>query len=175
MGKGRQQRRRGAMLGNGNAMTRSIEDGLVAITGASSGRPSKDCCRDIPQGRRGAVAPAVRSPDPFPGPEVLPPQPFQASAINFSAKPPRRDSCFTRELANSLPFLPSTLAITSPGREQYWWRLSRPVEPEEGEDLNRRLAYAMAADLSGWDLTQRDLVLHRSEARFPPRRRHLGG
>jgi hypothetical protein len=28
------------------------------------------------------------------------------------------------------------------------------VEPEEGEDLNRRLAYAMAADLSGWDLTQ---------------------
>jgi hypothetical protein len=35
-GKGR-QRRRGAMLGNGNAMTRGIEDGLVAITGASSG------------------------------------------------------------------------------------------------------------------------------------------
>jgi hypothetical protein len=28
------------------------------------------------------------------------------------------------------------------------------VEPEEGEDLNRRIAYAMAADLSGWDLTQ---------------------
>jgi hypothetical protein len=28
------------------------------------------------------------------------------------------------------------------------------VKPEEGEDLNRRLAYAMAADLSGWDLTQ---------------------
>jgi hypothetical protein len=44
--------------------------------------------------------------------------------------------------------------ISSPGREQYWWRLSRPVAPEEGEDLNRRLAYAMGADLSGWDLTQ---------------------
>jgi hypothetical protein len=28
------------------------------------------------------------------------------------------------------------------------------VKPEEGEDLNRRLAYAMGADLSGWDLTQ---------------------
>src|SRR5919112_1383428 len=49
---------------------------------------------------------------------------------------------------------PTAVVISSPGREQYWWRLSRPVEPEEAEDLNRRLAYAMAADLSGWDLTQ---------------------
>jgi hypothetical protein len=49
---------------------------------------------------------------------------------------------------------PTAVVISSPGREQYWWRLSRPVEPEEGEDLNRRLAYAMGADLSGWDLTQ---------------------
>jgi hypothetical protein len=49
---------------------------------------------------------------------------------------------------------PTAVVASSPGREQYWWRLSRPVEPEEGEDLNRRLAYAMAADLSGWDLTQ---------------------
>ena len=49
---------------------------------------------------------------------------------------------------------PTAIVVSSPGREQYWWRLSRPVAPEEGEDLNRRLAYAMAADLSGWDLTQ---------------------
>jgi hypothetical protein len=49
---------------------------------------------------------------------------------------------------------PTAVVISSPDREQYWWRLSRPVAPEEGEDLNRRLAYAMAADLSGWDLTQ---------------------
>jgi len=49
---------------------------------------------------------------------------------------------------------PTAVVISSPGREQYWWRLSRPVEPEDGEDLNRRLAYAMGADLSGWDLTQ---------------------
>ncbi len=49
---------------------------------------------------------------------------------------------------------PTAVVISSRGREQNWWRLSRPVEPEEGEDLNRRLAYAMAADLSGWDLTQ---------------------
>jgi hypothetical protein len=49
---------------------------------------------------------------------------------------------------------PTAVVISSPGREQYWWRLSRPVGPEEGEELNRRLAYAMAADPSGWDLTQ---------------------
>jgi hypothetical protein len=49
---------------------------------------------------------------------------------------------------------PTAVVISSRGREQYWWRLSRAVEPEEGEDLNRRLAYAMGADLSGWDLTQ---------------------
>jgi hypothetical protein len=49
---------------------------------------------------------------------------------------------------------PTAVVVSSPGREQYWWRLSRPVAPEEGEDLNRRLAYAMGADLSGWDLTQ---------------------
>jgi hypothetical protein len=55
--------------------------------------------------------------------------------------------------AASMP-QPTAVVISSPGREQYWWRLSRPVEPEEGEDLNRRLAYAMGADLSGWDLTQ---------------------
>jgi hypothetical protein len=52
--------------------------------------------------------------------------------------------------------MPSSTAsvASSPGREQYWWRLSRPVLPEEGENLNKRLAYAMSADLSGWDLTQ---------------------
>jgi len=49
---------------------------------------------------------------------------------------------------------PTAVVISSPSREQYWWRLSRPVKPEEGEDLNRRFAYAMAGDLSGWDLTQ---------------------
>jgi hypothetical protein len=49
---------------------------------------------------------------------------------------------------------PTAVVTSSPGREQDWGRLSRPVEPEEGEELNRRLAYAMDADLSGWDLTQ---------------------
>jgi hypothetical protein len=49
---------------------------------------------------------------------------------------------------------PTAVVISSQGREQYWWRLSRTEEPEEGEELNRRLAYAMSADLAGWDLTQ---------------------
>jgi hypothetical protein len=49
---------------------------------------------------------------------------------------------------------PTAVVISSPGREQYWWRLSRPAPAEVGEELNRRLAYAMAADISGWDLTQ---------------------
>jgi hypothetical protein len=49
---------------------------------------------------------------------------------------------------------PTAVVVSSPGREQYWWHLSRPVPPEEGEELNRRLAYAMAGDLSGWDLSQ---------------------
>ena len=49
---------------------------------------------------------------------------------------------------------PTAVVVSSQGREQYWWRLSRPVTPEEGEDVNWRLAYAMAADLSGWDLRQ---------------------
>jgi hypothetical protein len=49
---------------------------------------------------------------------------------------------------------PTAVVVSSPDREQYWWRLSRPVKPEEGEEINRKLAYVMAGDLSGWDLTQ---------------------
>jgi P4 family phage/plasmid primase-like protien len=49
---------------------------------------------------------------------------------------------------------PTAVVRSSPGREQLYWRLSMPVPPEVGEDLNRRLAYAMGADKSGWDLTQ---------------------
>jgi hypothetical protein len=57
------------------------------------------------------------------------------------------------KVADGMPE-PTAVVVSSPGREQYWWRLSRPVAPEEGEDLNKRLAYVMDADLSGWDLTQ---------------------
>jgi P4 family phage/plasmid primase-like protien len=49
---------------------------------------------------------------------------------------------------------PTAVVVSSPGREQLYWRLSMPVPPEVGENLNRRLAYAMEADTSGWDLSQ---------------------
>src|SRR5829696_1900982 len=49
---------------------------------------------------------------------------------------------------------PTAVVRSSPGREQLYWRLSMPVPPATGEDLNRRLAYAIGADKSGWDLTQ---------------------
>jgi hypothetical protein len=49
---------------------------------------------------------------------------------------------------------PTAVVESSPGREQFYWRLALPVPPQEAELLNRRLAYAMGADESGWDLTQ---------------------
>ena len=49
---------------------------------------------------------------------------------------------------------PSAVVESSPGREQFYWCLTQPVLPEVGEQLNKRLAYAMGADKSGWDLTQ---------------------
>ena len=49
---------------------------------------------------------------------------------------------------------PTAVVQSSPGREQFYWGLASPVPPEEAELLNRRLAYAMGADESGWDLTQ---------------------
>lgn len=49
---------------------------------------------------------------------------------------------------------PSLVVQSSPGRLQCYWQLSQPVDPAAGETLNRRLAYALGADRSGWDLTQ---------------------
>jgi hypothetical protein len=49
---------------------------------------------------------------------------------------------------------PTAIVESSPGREQFYWRLASPMPPEEAEFLNRRLAYTMGADESGWDLTQ---------------------
>ena len=57
------------------------------------------------------------------------------------------------QVPENLPH-PTAVVRSSPGREQLYWRLSMPVPPEVGEDLNRRLAYAIGADKSGWDLTQ---------------------
>jgi hypothetical protein len=49
---------------------------------------------------------------------------------------------------------PTAIIESSPGRLQMWWRLDSEIPPETGENLNRRLAYAIGADKSGWDLTQ---------------------
>jgi hypothetical protein len=49
---------------------------------------------------------------------------------------------------------PTLTVESSPGRQQFYWRLTRPIPPTKAEELNRRLAYAMGADKTGWDLTQ---------------------
>jgi hypothetical protein len=49
---------------------------------------------------------------------------------------------------------PTAIVESSPGRQQFYWGLAVPMPPDEAEFLNRRLAYAMGADASGWDLTQ---------------------
>jgi hypothetical protein len=49
---------------------------------------------------------------------------------------------------------PSVVVESSPGRLQCYWQLLTAVDPLTGEALNRRLAYALGADRSGWDLTQ---------------------
>jgi hypothetical protein len=49
---------------------------------------------------------------------------------------------------------PTVVVQSSPGRLQCYWRLSAPVSPAVGEVANRRLAHALGADMTGWDLTQ---------------------
>lgn len=49
---------------------------------------------------------------------------------------------------------PTAVVETSPGKRHMFWRLRRPVSPPEAEALNRRLARALGADPSGWDLSQ---------------------
>ncbi len=56
-------------------------------------------------------------------------------------------------VTGSLPE-PTAVVLSSPGREQYYWRLTSTVEPAIAETLNRRLAAAMGGDGSGWDLMQ---------------------
>jgi hypothetical protein len=46
---------------------------------------------------------------------------------------------------------------SSPGRFQAYWVLQEPIDPDDAEDLSRRIAYKHAeqgADRSGWDLSQ---------------------
>ncbi len=62
------------------------------------------------------------------------------------------------DLDNELPaqmvLTPSLMVASSPGRYQLYFRLTHPVDPEQGAALNRRLSAALRADPSGWDLTQ---------------------
>ena len=58
--------------------------------------------------------------------------------------------------AKPLPGLlrPTAVVSSSPGKEQFYFELTELVPPEVGERLNKRIALAMGADASGWDLTQ---------------------
>jgi len=49
---------------------------------------------------------------------------------------------------------PTMVVETSPGRTHAYWRLARPVAPEIGERLNRRLTRLIGGD-AGWALTKR--------------------
>lgn len=49
---------------------------------------------------------------------------------------------------------PTATVESSPGRQQFYWRLTTAIDPVRAEQINRRLAAAMRADMSGWDLTQ---------------------
>lgn len=56
-------------------------------------------------------------------------------------------------LPDDLP-RPTAIVESSPGKMHCYWRLTRPLQAHDAERLNRRIAYAIKDDLSGWDLTQ---------------------
>jgi RepB DNA-primase from phage plasmid len=47
---------------------------------------------------------------------------------------------------------PTAVVESSPGREHYYWRLTRPIDPEEAAQLNKRLCYGMGGDKGKWGL-----------------------
>ena len=47
---------------------------------------------------------------------------------------------------------PTAVVESSPGRHHFYWRLTRPVAPEEAAQLNRRLCYGMGGDKGKWGL-----------------------
>jgi P4 family phage/plasmid primase-like protien len=49
---------------------------------------------------------------------------------------------------------PTAVIQSSPGRYHCYWRLADPIPPRAAELLNKRLAAAIGADPSGFDLTQ---------------------
>jgi Protein of unknown function (DUF3987)/RepB DNA-primase from phage plasmid len=63
------------------------------------------------------------------------------------------DGCHPSKL-----FIPPSISYeTSPGRYQALWTLDASADPEDAEDISRRIAYQHSdegSDRSGWDLTQ---------------------
>ena len=47
---------------------------------------------------------------------------------------------------------PTAVVESSPGRQHFYWRLTRPIAPEEAARLNRRLCYGMGGDKGKWGL-----------------------
>lgn len=47
---------------------------------------------------------------------------------------------------------PTAVIESSPDRHHYYWRLTRPLKPEEASKLNKRLCYGMGGDKGKWGL-----------------------
>jgi hypothetical protein len=47
---------------------------------------------------------------------------------------------------------PTAVVESSPGRHHYYWRLTRPIAPEQAAQLNKRLCYGMGGDKGKWGL-----------------------
>jgi hypothetical protein len=47
---------------------------------------------------------------------------------------------------------PTAVIESSPGREHFYWKLARPVDPQTAAQLNKRLAYGMGGDHGKWGL-----------------------
>jgi hypothetical protein len=55
---------------------------------------------------------------------------------------------------DALAIPPGITVQSSPGRWQAYWKLDSKLQPYQAEIYSRRVAYAVSADKSGWDLTQ---------------------
>jgi hypothetical protein len=47
---------------------------------------------------------------------------------------------------------PTAVVESSPGRHHFYWRLTRPIDPEYAAQLNKRLCYGMSGDRGKWGL-----------------------
>lgn len=47
---------------------------------------------------------------------------------------------------------PTAVVESSPGRQHFYWRLTRPIDPDEAAQLNKRLCYGMDGDRGKWGL-----------------------